>query len=354
MGGNLTAGRQGGPLGGTTNQSGSFVAPSGTLPRANANGPAQSISLDLAVDRYIKQFLVTKPFLGIDVTVHKLLRPYLDAVETALDYATNQQRHGITSMRGYQGPYSGLHSVGFAIDFNYETSPYLMREKGERTLDVKLVEVYNRIARFVLGRDSVIPRGITLNPNDKSLYNSLKQESDAMGKYFGLFMREPDTFLVPYLATPDGSQRSRTTTWLDTTAASVPTSTNALRQIQQDWVLLTGTKSGPQILLPGEGGSVYRDPCTDGLCYPEPIHFDVDPGVKKKRVDAPFEGRDPAKGFLNFDYEIASALMDHGFTWGAIGFGGGANGSGDVMHFELSALGRKVQSDAESAVSASI
>jgi len=354
--GNLGGAQRGGPLGGGTNQSG-YVAPNGTLPRANVNGPLQTTSIDQAVDRYIKQYLVTRPFLGISVTVHRLVRQELDAVERDLDYGTNQQQHGVTSMRGYQGPNHWLHSVGCAIDFNYETLPYLMREAGEGALDTALVEVYDRIASFLLGRASVIPQEITINAYDKTrrefLFRSLKQESDAMTKYFGLFMKEPDTFLVPYLASSDGQYRAKTTSWLNTPPASVPNSTNALRQIQQDWVTLTGRNTGPQILLRGESGSIYRNPCDVGMCYPAATEYRPEPGSDRP-PDAPFVGRDPAKGFLTFDFEVVSALMDHGFTWGAIGFGAGGpkvGGSGDVMHFELTTIGKKVLDDAKRVVS---
>jgi hypothetical protein len=354
---NQAAGRVGGPQGTNGIPSNVQVNGSGTTPLVTSNGPAQTLSPAQVQENYVQSLLVTTHFLGIEIRVHKEVSDALAKVETVLDYKTNQQKHGIATIRGKQGVGAGVHAWGCAIDVNYETSPYLMREEGESALDAALVPVYNRISNFVLGRASVIPLDIahyngTLAQRD-ALYNSLKEEDGAMRKYFGVYMRDPSGTLAPYLATPAGSANAKKTAWAGATVGAVPDVTTALKQIQEDWTTLSGRSNGPQILLassPGGSYSQWQNPCDAGMCYPQALTYSVEAG-QRSAPDAPFVSkggviRDPSNGFLGFDHEVVTALCNQGFTWGAIGFGTGNNGqyggSGDVMHFELADVGRRV------------
>jgi len=359
------AGRQAGSAGTGQNRQVIYNA-AGTLPVTQPNGPLQTQTAGQALDRYIQLSLVTTSFLGVPVRVHsKLVKPLHDA-QDSLQYAQNHQKHGIVTLSGYQGPKTGLHSVGCAVDINYETSPFLMHEEGEGALDTMLGEIYERIAQFVLGRASVIPLEIThyFNPRDATrrdtLYRSLKEESDAMRTYFGFYMINPETHLDSYLQTSTGSDRAKKTKWLGVAAGAVPGWKAALGQIQKDYTTLTGRGSGPQIMIHVPGSPNYlatTNPCDAGMCYPTPQPLSQAAGASRT-PDAPFVDkgtthRDPQYGFLSFDHDVVVALLDQGFTWGAVGFGAGGltvGGSGDVMHFELSVQGRQVLSDAKAAV----
>jgi hypothetical protein len=355
---NQAAARVPGPQGTLANQSNVQVQASGTLPVTHPNAPAQTVSANQAAEVYLQPLLEWTHFLGISVRVHKTVSAQLAVVETVLGYAANQQKHGIATIIGKQAQGHGIHSFGCAIDVNYESSPYLMHEAGEKALDATLPAVYNRIAYFVLGRASVIPLDITVfnstSAHRDAMYTALHEESDAMRKYFGQYMREPGTFLAPYLATANGANNAKKTSWNGVAPGTVPSTVDALKQIQADWVTLSGRSDGPQILLltsPGGSYSAYQNPCDVGMCYPEAVSYPAE-GTHKTPPDAPFVSkggvvRDPSYGFMNFDHEVVKALCDNGFTWGAIGFGAE---SGDVMHFELTALGNQVREDLRRAV----
>lgn len=363
------AGRQNGPIGGGQSRQATYNA-NGTLPLVQPNGPMQTLTADQALDRYIRPLLVTTHFLGIAVTVHPtLVKPLKDA-QDALQYDQNHQKHGILTLSGYQGPKSGLHSVGCAIDINYESSPFLMHEEGEGALDTLLADIYERIAQFVRGRASVIPLEITryFNPLDtarrEALFRSLKEESDAMRTYFGWYMINPETHLNSYLQSSTGSDRAKNTKWAGVAAGTVPSWKDALAQIQNDYTTLTGRNSGPQIVIHVPSSPLYlgpEDPCSAGMCYPSAPVWSKAAGANHT-PDAPFVDknnsthRDPQYGFMSFDHDVVFRLIDKGFTWGAVGFGAGGltwGGSGDVMHFELSTIGRLVLRTASAAVGGS-
>ena len=363
--GNLGAGRISRPQGTGGTQQVVFSA-TGTLPVAQVNGPVQTATTQQALDRFLQGKLVTTTFLGIPVTVHTKMADCLRAAQDSLKYNDNQQKHGIVSLTGKQPRPSWLHSVGCAVDINYETSPFLMHEEGEGNYDVELAQVYERIAQFILGRASVIPLEITQYNASKDrrdyLYEKMKQESDAMRTYFGLYMRQPEAQLDPYLATPTGADRARHTNWkVGVPPGTVPTWQMAFRQIQRDYVMLTGRDGGPQVLMSGVSGRFqgWRNPCDVGMCYPAGPSLSREAGARRNE-DAPFTNknnpairRDPQNGFLSFDHDVVAALTDAGLTWGAIGFGAGGlrvGGSGDVMHFELTTYGKVVYDAARAAV----
>jgi hypothetical protein len=165
-------------------------------------------------------------------------------------------------------------------------------------------------------------------------------------------MQNPDSQLAPYLKTTGGVDNAKKTSWDGAGKGTVPSMAVVLKQMQADWVTLTGRSSGPQIVLAGEGGLMARNPCEVGMCYPQATSYAVESGAKSA-PDAPFVNkgnavRDPRYGFMEFDLDVVKALTDHGFTWGAIGFGGQ---SGDVMHFELTTLGNTLGAEARRATS---
>jgi hypothetical protein len=205
---------------------------------------------------------------------------------------------------------AGRHNWGLAVDLNYASSPYIMHERGEVALDAQLAPVYERIALFVLGRKSVIPRDITQGSKSAArttrLYRGLAEESAAMIQYFACLdeIAQVKARLVTRPLTVDGARAF----FGDDTAA---TPENVRRRIMRDYVILTG-RAGPAV-----AGESY--PTVEAVPH----------------ADRPFAGdsaqRDPRRGFLSIRQEIVEALSAQGLRWGAIDFGGE---SGDVMHFD--------------------
>jgi len=216
---------------------------------------------------------------------------------------------GVDTLVGYRtGSRSHVH--GLAVDFNYYANPYLMHERGEEALDRRLAPVYHRIARLMLGRDSVIPDQITRGTHDPErtmrLFSQLREESRAMIGYFRLM---PDRAKLQQHLSAAGS--TETATLLAAGAAVTPEALQ--RQMLQDYVTLSG-RSGPPV---------------PGMSYPPP---ETVPG------DPPFAGdskyRSPELGFMNLNEELVRALAREGVRWGATDMG---PASGDLMHFYLPA-----------------
>src|SRR5262249_54379577 len=135
------------------------------------------------------------------------------------------------------------------------------------------------------------------------------------------------------------------------------------KQMQMDWVVLTD-KAGRPIVPAASGPFTPSSPPLQGpsdplqtpltppqfVQNPDPLSYPPAPSLPG---DRPFVHRDPGSGYLDFDLELVLALTDQGFTWGGVEFGrGGPNvgGSGDLMHFELSRLGREILRDAQDSV----
>ncbi|MEZ5426045.1 MAG: N-acetylmuramoyl-L-alanine amidase [Pyrinomonadaceae bacterium] len=221
---------------------------------------------------------------------------------------------GISDIGGCQTRRRGWHPWGLAVDIDYIRNPYVMHESGETAMDALVAPVYQRIARFMLKRDSVVPKGITERVKGETkkarvsrLYDSLREESEAMKTYFKA-MQDPKALQDELNRHDlfDGSFWEKV--W------GVKDQTPSLDQLQEimmrDYVALSG-QTGPAIA---------------GKTYPDPkIVF------KGLSGDAPFVKRKPEKGFLALRKEVVTALTDAGLRWGAIDFG---DPSGDVMHFD--------------------
>ena len=220
---------------------------------------------------------------------------------------------GIVSSGGFE-PRPGFHGWGLAVDFNYDSCPYIMHEasakhpKDAAALDRELGAVYTRIAKFMLQRESVIPKEITLENRPArrvdTLYDALAEESNAMARYFQLI--QDTTKLGAALAgMPAGMD------WHPIPgSAAAPTADAMQDQMMADYVTLSG-RAGPAVT---------------GKSYP---------AARKNALNRPFHGnpqlRGPERGFLTIRKEIVVALCAQKLRWGAIHFGGA---SGDVMHFD--------------------
>lgn len=286
---------------------------------------------------YISRFVVQATFLGLPISggVHKEMLPRLREVEKRLGFKSGSpgaDQHGVGTISGYQSPgFRSLHSWGLAVDINYATNPYIMHEAGEEKLDKQLGPVYHRIARLMLRRDSVIPKGITGSGGPKGFYSQLVEESDAMQKYFKLMQDLPA--LEKFVQTTDGAAGLKLAFSASSTSAA-----DVQRQMMNDWSLLT-TSKGPAI----PAGPNATEVCPSaGACtqkpYPKATSASGDRPFAGAKNAAPPAGRSPVNGFIDLRPELVTALTDAnllggpGLRWGATDFGGQ---SGDVMHFDM-------------------
>lgn len=264
-----------------------------------------------------------KPATLFGLTVDGGLRPDFykklkqaedDAKKLITPTPTSAKDWGISSISGCQVRRRGWHPWGMAVDIDYARNPYVMHESGEPAMDKLVTPIYHRIARLVLSRDSVVPKGITETVKGETkaartsrLYDRLKEESDAMVTYFKamqdikLLQKELDKH---DLFDPKFWEN----TW---DVKGMTPSHDTLQDIMmKDYVLMSG-KAGPSI---------------SGKTYPDPKVL-----LKGISGDVPFVKRDPEKGFLSIRKEIITCFTNLDLRWGAIDFGGE---SGDVMHVD--------------------
>jgi hypothetical protein len=299
-------------------------------------------------------------FLHKQICVHVCLGEKLAAAKTLLEQQgfTQASQLGVQRITGFRPGKASLHGQGMAIDIDAATNPYIIHEHNESRLDEELAVVYERIAEFMLGRASIIPRlgagGQSKEPRRiyvEQLYNTLAQESDAMQRYFALM--QDGSRLQAYVRTPPGSKRVRLpSTFLSSLsrgnsrssqtrdhAKSTILSNELVDQIRlrmmSDWLTLTG-QAGPPIfpLAPTVAGIAEKN---GQLPYPHAVPLESD-NPAKREIDRPFDakhtsypGRSPMNGFLTLRKELVLALIDTGLRWGALDFG---STSGDVMHFD--------------------
>jgi hypothetical protein len=212
---------------------------------------------------------------------------------------------------GYKAPFTnsvlrkkaGMHGWGMAIDFDVEKNPYVLNENSEGQLNNELIGSYDNIAKLILGKAQSDLRKLkngrlafgTGSIGD--VYDVLREESDAMKRYFSLmndnvalqdFIELEWTVKHPDQAPPDFAKTKT--------------------QMKDDYEVLGGKTDA-------------------GMERPT--------GGKEDRPFAPtsFGGKgDPATGFLNLGKEFVVAMTNAGFAWGAIDILGEP---GDIQHFDL-------------------
>ena len=254
-----------------------------------------------------------------------------------------------------------------AVDIDYYGQTYILHEAYDYKQDVEsqLTPVYNRIAYWASGAQSIIPHAIQTvqtvpkaaadartwtNPaTGKSesittgdLYDKLNAESNAMAGYFDLLNLTPSDFETRVKAFVDAHKNDpEPAKKLGLPSGTAQDDIDKFRQhILDDYRLLGGSKTQ----LKAFAGQADAD-----LSHAPPTVKDKDP-KKTTRVDLnrPFRGgtvggalsggapdpaqdRRPELGFVTLPKEVVVALTQEGLVWGAIDFGGE---SGDVMHFD--------------------
>lgn len=303
--------------------------------------------------------LIVVTFLQRQICVHACLGEKLAVANELLEQQgfAKASELDVQRISGFRPGQASLHGQGLAVDINAATNPYLIHEYNEARLDAELAPVYERIARFILGRSSIIPhlggeRRVkeTRRAYVARLYDVLAQESVAMQHYFELMQNGKQ--LRQYVHTPHGAQRVRLpSTFLSVLitqdqdftqtrgAVSTPISNATLDQFRlymmSDWMTLTGHAGPPvQALDYADAALTLR---TGYLPYPQIAPPEPDDPAKGE-ADRPFDpqgkaypGRSPLKGFLTLRRELVLALVDARLRWGAVDFD---RTSGDVMHFD--------------------
>jgi hypothetical protein len=306
------------------------------------------------------QPLIVTTFLRKQICVHVCLGEKLAVAKALLEQQgfTRVSQLDVQRITGFRPGQVSLHGQGMAIDIDAATNPYIIHEHNESRLDEELAVVYERIAQFMLGRASIIPRlgtgGHSKEPRHtyvERFYNVLAQESAAMQRYFALMQDGPR--LQVYVRTPPGSQRVRLpSTFLSIlsrenssssqtrdNASSAVLSNLLIDQIRlrmmSDWMTLTGQEGPPILALASDAAGIAGK--NGQLPYPQVVPL-ASGNPAKREIDRPFDakdtsypGRSPLNGFLTHRKELVLALIDAGLRWGALDFG---RTSGDIMHFD--------------------
>ena len=244
--------------------------------------------------------------------VHPLFLDRLEAASAAAESAIGSREFGITGFGG-QSNRPGYHAWGLAIDIDSAANPYVINESGEAELDKLVAPVYDRIAKALLHRDSVLTRPASRAEPTKlqgASYDAIAAENDAMVAYFSV---------LPAPEAPRGQPRLQTPRAMSSVRFAQEDLDKLDRdRVQADYDLLLGRKA-----VDADGKATVID----------------DAWRKQSHVtgDFPFAGggpglaRDPARGFLAIRKEVVEALRGAGFRWGAVDF---YSECGDVMHFD--------------------
>lgn len=296
---------------GTTPLAGNPLPGPATPPVSKYDIISQQLFSSVNYDDFIRTKLTATAFLGRQVAnIHPETVNTLQAAQ-----ANAIQSQGAS----YQGPIvsstlrrkKAMHAFGMAIDFDVANNPYILDEAGEAQLDTQLIQAYNHIANFILGKaQSDIPlirkgRSAFGDGSVGAVYDALEMESNAMKSYFALMNNSEDLSYYLSKVWPQNHQ-----------GQTAPSATQIQAQMESDYQILGGAgPSGKK--LPSKGGDRPFAPSSGGG-----------------------QG-DPASGFLSLDKEFVLAMTNAGFAWGAIDFGAA---SGDMQHFDTRKLttGRQV------------
>jgi hypothetical protein len=212
---------------------------------------------------------------------------------------------------GYQSPFAnsalrkkaGMHGWGMAIDFDVEKNPYVLNEKSESQLNKELIGTYDNIAKFMLGKAQSDIRNLK---NGRSafgtgsigeVYDVLREESDAMKRYFSLMN---DGIALQGFIELEWTEKHRD--------QAPPAFATIKVQMRNDYEVLGGKTDIGSVRPTGGMGDRPFAPTSIG-------------------------GKgDPAIGFLSLGKEFVVAMTNAGFAWGAIDISGE---SGDIQHFDL-------------------
>jgi N-acetylmuramoyl-L-alanine amidase/peptidoglycan hydrolase-like protein with peptidoglycan-binding domain len=309
------------------------------LSLANGNKSLDEIAKEIGYSShsdYVSKEVKPATLFGLSIEggIHPAFYKKLQAAETMAKAVitptpVTASDWGIKRISGYDARQGGNHPWGFAIDIDYAENPYIMHESGESALDKILEPVYHRISRFILSKDSIIPKEMFTGKQSVSdKYDLLLNESNAMKTYFKLM--QDKALLQTELNNRHSSDAS---SWekVWNVKGHIPTIDEVQEIMMKDYVVLAG-KDGPIM-----SGKTYPSAVTiyKGIIYdlPKPKK-----GEKQVIPDVPFvnknnssPARKPENGFLTIRKEVVTALTNQHLRWGAIDFG---TTSGDVMHFD--------------------
>lgn len=259
---------------------------------------------------------------------------------------------GITGkLGGYQFRQSGRHKSGIALDIDTPSNPYIvmgevgnasassgeghsvMTDAERNSMFTDAMQVYDHAMQLVENR----PVGQAMAANRRAtattaVWNEIAQVSTAVAVYFSIaFYRQRENKVLDgdstHHANPrlfdDGTEAdflSQFKLYSDFGVLKGASSWSSRRRELYDQII----EDHPKMRLAAIYGSLSR--VSSGQ---QPIG------------NTPFRAnlgtRDPTRGFLAIRKEVAAGLRAPGsrIVWGACDFGTGANGSGDIMHFDI-------------------
>jgi hypothetical protein len=236
--------------------------------------------------------------------LHPLFMDRLEAGSQKAETIMGNTDFGINSISGQENR-PGNHAWGLASDFDANANPYVINERGEEEHDKLLEEVYQRIAKALLDRDTVLTRSVEPSGKDKGTptklsgasYDAIAEEADAMAAYFSV-LDDPESEADKKRAKLPTRRRLTTKEFPKDKLEKLDKA-----QVQADYDLLL-TKKG--------AGAVKGDPVFTG--------------------GGPGSYRDPRRGFMSIRKEIVEGMQAAGLRWGGSDFG--AAECGDIMHFD--------------------
>ena len=263
---------------------------------------AQELFGSTNYDDYLARELKSTSFFGQGLqNLHSELIQKLKIVEADLTRSQGTD-YKAPSVNSTLRKKAGMHAWGMAIDFKVLENPYVVNEFGEGQLDQELLRSYDHIAAFMLGKAQSDLRKLSQgrsafdNGSIGAVYDSLREESDAMKGYFALM--DDDAGLRSFIKQEWAAKH---------VAQTPPDIAQVKAQIKDDYEILGGiTSAGNKRQTGGKGDRPFAPSSGGGK-------------------------GDPKTGFLNLDKEFVLAMTNAGLAWGAIDFGGA---SGDVQHFD--------------------
>ncbi len=301
----------------------------------------------------------TGPTHGVNPEMKERLRAADAAVRAAFDAlpperridaatgragSTFSQWVGVSAPHVCWRPNAAQHSAGAALDIDPAANPYIVTRNGdvpggepggEHLLDLRrrALAAYDRAMRFATpSSGSAALHRRAPDESTPSVWARFKAVSDALSRYLR-FVVDPGPAVVSRAALENADDVSD-----EELLAAIPEGERL--PLREAASRLDAHVDAPDFRAAHPGWS------SDGRAVYVRILRDYElariPMVIGAPSPAPAHTRNPARGFLQLQREIVTALCDQGLRWGACDFEINADGTSDngaMMHFDLADAG---------------
>ncbi|WP_166351888.1 hypothetical protein [Phytoactinopolyspora limicola] len=237
--------------------------------------------------------------------------------------------------RGYRRG-GGHHGTGRAIDFNYDTNPYIVTRTGQTLggeaaahdqpeMRQRAIEVCDRAVRLAFTSSDRADLSIRVNDSIETTYNRFATVSNCLVDYFAYIFSD-------HLTTIRRPPIPRVHTLFDGDPAFQQIRANEISVDKDHAVFQFETLfSDPHWQEAHPGWMSAEEQYWQMLRDYEMVRIPMLRGDPRRPIT---ETRNPARGFLDLRGEVVCELVRTGrMRWGASDFG--ARASGDIMHFDL-------------------